>query len=456
MPKQEGENITPRETGVELNPLQLVNWIDSRPDLYYIREAADRIQARYDSDSKEITFQSPSRRTVRSREENWRYKFKDFVFPGGRSIRGNSYASQEFDQTCTNTAGVMSLSTLWDAVSTYPIIQYGIASYLKWLSLPTALAVSALVLAASNKLGQDSCNRSKGKKLSSKFALAGFLALSAVKTLMSGVGMDILVNPTGITKGYADELARGQINSAESQLEALRRLENPKYLEFKNSCEAQKEQMKGLKTDDPLSTRLYVLAYGEYRQRLEMQKMTPEATLSKYGGSINNIPGDCNKQMIQLGLDNKAAEELSQKVATWRTEIDRMPSLQFLQKNFPDLYADNFKKDGQDIVISDGGVMVRSASTQFYNKLGDPREIWTLGFSLVWMFVSIILSVIAVFLLWSKSRLEDMKMSYSNDLLLERKKFLDGYRESLEKFQRIRREKLLGEIQTPRNGGNQK
>ena len=452
MPDAQGQGDQTRESGIELNPLQLVSWIDSRPDLYYIREAADRIQARYDSDSGEITFQSPSRQTVRKREENWRHKFKEFIFPGGRSIRGKSYASQEFDQTCRNTAGVMAISTLWDAVSTYPIIQYGISSYLKVLSIPAAVGLSALVLYGSNKLGQDSCNRSKGKKQNSKFALAGFLALSVVKTAMSGVGMDILVNPTGITKGYADELASAQIADAEKQLKELRQMKNPKYIEYKNSCDALKEQMKGLKTEDPLSTRLYVLAYGEYRQRLEMQKATPAETLRKYGGSLNNVPGDCNKQFIQLNLDNKAAERLSVKVDSWKNQRNTLPSLMFLEKNFPNIYQDNFSRRGDDVFISDGGVMVRSASIQFFTKLRDPKEVWSLGFSLVWMLVSIIFSGVAVIQLWQKSRLEDMKMSYSNDLLLERKKFLDGYRESLEKFQQVRRERLLGEGK----GGNAK
>ena len=269
---------------------------------------------------------------------------------------------------------------------------------------------------------------------------------------MSGVGMDILVNPTGITKGYANELAAEQIADADKQLRELRQMKNPKYIEYKNSCDALKEQMKGLKAEDPISTRLYVLAYGEYRQRLEMQKATPAETLRRYGGALNNVPGDCNKQFIQLSLDNKAAEELSARLDSWKNQKNNLPSLMFLEKNFPNIYQDNFTARGNDVYISDGGVMVRSATEQFFTKLRDPREIWSLGFSLVWMLVSIIFSGIAVIQLWQKSRLEDMKMSYSNDLLLERKKFLDGYRESLEKFQQVRRERLLGE----RNGGEGK
>jgi polyphosphate kinase len=52
------------------------------------------------------------------------------------------------------------------------------------------------------------------------------------------------------------------------------------------------------------------------------------------------------------------------------------------------------------------------------------------------------LSVGAVFLLWGKSRSEDMKMSYSNELLLEREKFLEGYSATLDEFQTMRRKRL--------------
>ena len=447
---EQGQSSQPlRSDGVELNPMELMSWIESRPELYYIREAADRVQARYDAEKDEITFQAPSRRLVRDREANWRYRFKEFIFPGARSIRGTSCASQEFDQTCRNTAGLMSLSTLWDGVSTYPIIQYGFSTYLGAASIPGAIGISAIILAASNKSGQESCNRSKGKKISSKFALASFLALSAIKTLMSGVGMEILVNPTGITKGYAQELAKEQVLDTEKQLDALRTFKNPKYVEFKKSCDSLRDQLKGVPRTDPLWNSLYVLAYGEYKERLANQGLTPEQILKKYGGTVNNIPGDCNKQRIQLAIDSKSADQLSNRLQKWRTEIDMMPSLMFLEKNFPDLYRDNFRQDGDRVLISDGGDMVRSASLQFYQKLGDGKEIWSLGFSLVWMLVSIILSVGAVFLLWSKSKLEDMKMSYSNDILAERSKFLDGYRESLERFQQVRRERLFNS----KNGG---
>jgi hypothetical protein len=434
---------TPKDSSVvELSPLTLVKWIDTSPDLRYIREAADNIQARYDSDSKDIAFQTPNRRTVSSREDSIGFRLKEFFWPSGKSLRGTTCASQEFDQSCRNTASLMAGSTLWDAVSTYPIIQYGFSSYLGILSIPSAISLSLLMMFFSNKAGQESCNRTKGKKSSARNALLVFFVLSAIKTALAGVGMDILVNSSGITKEYASQLANEQIDNSQRQLNELRKLRNPKYLEYKDSCDTLKQQMQGLKREDPLFTTLYVRAYGEYRQQLGNQSLSIKQILQKYGASISNVPGDCVKQRIQAEIDGSAADQLSLKLDKWRAEKESLPSLQFLQKYFPTMYSDKFKANGNDIVIRDGFEMVRAANTQFFSKLIDSSKIWGLGFSLFWMFISIILSVGAVFLLWGKSRSEDMKMSYSNELLLEREKFLEGYSATLDEFQSLRRNRL--------------
>lgn len=434
--------ISKDSSAVELSPLTLVKWIDTSPDLRYIREAADKIQARYDSESQEVAFQTPNRRTVSARDEGIGSRLREFFWPKGTSLRGKTCASQEFDQSCRNTASLMAGSTVWDAVSTYPIIQYGISSYLGIFSIPSAVSLSLLLMFFSNKAGQESCNRTKGKKNSASNALIVFFVISAVKTILAGVGMDILVNGTGITKEYALQLASEQVDNSQRQLDELRKLKNPKYLEYKSSCESLKQQMEGLKREDPLFTTLYVRAYGEYKQQLGNQNLSIQQILQKHGGSVSNIPGDCVKQRIQAEIDGSAADRLSLQMDKWRSEKETLPSLQFLQKHFPTIYSDKFKNQGNDIVIRDGGEMVRAASKQFFSKLGDSSKVWGLGFSLFWMFISIVLSIGAVFLLWGKSRSEDMKMSYSNELLLEREKFLEGYSVTLEEFQSTRRKRL--------------
>jgi len=433
---------------VDLSPLTLVKWIDTSPDLQYIREAADKLQARYDSEAKEISFQNPDSKIISKRRDNLKHRLREIFWPSGASLRGNTSASQEFDQSCRTTAKLMAVSTIWDAISTYPILQYGTSSYLGILATPAAIAISTFLMFGSNWSGQHSCNRTKGKKGSARGALVLFAILSFGKTALAGVGMDILVNSSGITKEYAALLANEQIDKTQEQLNKLRKLENPKYLEYKQSCETLKNQLKPLERDNPLFTTFYVRAYGEYKEQQAMQGMSTQQKLERFGGSISNIPGDCNKQRLQAEIDGSAGDQLSIRLDQWRTLKESQPPLQFLSQNFPDVFTDKFKVVGNEVIIRDGGQMVTAAWTQFFTKLFDPSRAGELGFSLFWMFCSVVLSGGAVFLLWGKSKSEDMKMSYSNELLLEREKFLEGYTEALEEYQARRRSSMA---QTIRN-----
>jgi hypothetical protein len=436
---------------VELSPKTLIKWIDTSPDLKYLRVAADTLKARYNSESKEISFQTPDRRIISKRIDNFRYRLREILWPSGNSLRGKTSASQEFDQSCNTTANLMAGSTAWDAVSTFPILQYGINSYLGFLAAPAAITLSLLIMIVSNWSGQLSCNRTKGKIITARNALLVFAFLSFVKTALAGVGMDILVNSSGITKEFATQLAGEQIDKSQKQLDLLRKLESPKYLEYKQSCDALKSQIKQLRREDPLFTTLYVRAYGEYKDQLAMQGMSTQQKLNRYGGNISNIPGDCIKQRIQAEIDGSASDQLSLKLDKWRLEKESQPSLQFLNMNFPEVFSDKFKVERGEAVIRDGGQMVGAANIQFFKKLFDPNKIGDLGFSLFWMFISIILSTGAVFFLWGKSRSEDMKMSYSNELLLEREKFLEGYTSTLEEYQTQRRQSMKARMNRHRH-----
>lgn len=427
------------DSSVKVNPLTLVRWIDTSPDLLYIREAADRLQAQYNNESKNIVFQTPDRGIVYSKNNsNW---LKEILWPSGKSLRGKTCASQEFDQSCSRNSFLMAGSTAWDAVSTYPIIQVGASAYLGFMASPFAIGVSLFIMIASNWAGQNSCNRTRGKKIGARGALIIFAALSIGKTILAGVGMDILSNKTGISKEYAANLASAQIDKSQRQLDQLRKLENPKYLEYKQSCDALKKQLAPLERANPLFTTFYVRAYGEYREQKTMQGLTTQDKMNKYGGSISNVPGDCNKQRIQAEFDGAAGDQLSLLLDKWRAEKESLPELEFLSKNFPKVYNDQFMTESsqKEVVIRDGGQMIGAAWTQFFGKLFDKSRIFQLGFSLFWVSVSVILSAGAVFGLWRISKDEDMKMSFSNELQLDKEKFLEAYSDTLDQYQKNRR-----------------
>ena len=180
-----------------------------------------------------------------------------------------------------------------------------------------------------------------------------------------------------------------------------------------------------------------------------MRGLTNEQII-KLHGSVSNIPGDCNRQRIQTDLDGEAATALRNKLKVYRSDQENMNSFAFLSTHFPDTYEEQFtvNSDGE-VQIREGGVLLGTAIKQFYSKLLTPSEIPSLGFSLIGMLMSIILSAGSAYSLWIKSKEEDMLMSYSDQILAERQDLLNGYSEKLEISQRRRRNQL-----NSGNGGN--
>ena len=162
----------------------------------------------------------------------------------------------------------MASSTIWDAVTTYPIIQFGIADFAGVLAFPFAAVISLGITGACNNRGQASCNRTKGKKKAAKFALIVFLGLSALRTAGSGVGLEMIFNRAGITRGYAEKLVSEQIRDTESRVKELGTLQNPILVEFKEACEAADAQLRNLSRDNPLWERKLLSLQDCFERRL--------------------------------------------------------------------------------------------------------------------------------------------------------------------------------------------
>ena len=449
MPEELDSKRGAGDGSVELTPLQLIRWIDTSPDLAYLREAANRVQARYDSTTGELTFQELGVTTVVSQEKNPKNSLVNLFWPRKNSLRGQSCASEDFDSSNNLTVKFMAASTIWDAVTTYPIIQFGITDFAGWLSMPFAVAISLGLTGVSNNRGQVSCNRTKGKKNSAKVALLAFLGISFARTAFSGVGIDMIFNRQGITRGHADQLVKDQISDTELRVKELATLQNPILKDYADACRATEDQLKGLVKNNLLWDSTYRKAYGSFRQQEQMRGLTNQQII-KLHGSVSNIPGDCNRQRIQTDLDGEAATALRNKLKVYRSDQENMNSYTFLSTHFPDTYEEQFtvNSDGE-VQIREGGVLLGTAIKQFYSKLLTPSEIPSLGFSLIGMLMSVILSAGSAYSLWRKSKEEDMLMSYSDQILAERQDLLNGYSEKLEISQRRRRNQL-----NSGNGGN--
>lgn len=430
--------------GIHVDPIRLTQWIASRPDLGYLVKAAKESRCLYDKSTDTLSIAPPEDVVGKKNNGLW-VKFREVFWPSASSMRGKAYASEEFDGTCSRAANMMAGSTLWDGISTVPFVQFALINYLKWAALPAAVGISLGLMLLSNVAGRLGVNRSAGKGLIANTGLSLFILLSLAKTLLSGVGFDILVNQDGITREYAKKVLSQQLADNQKKLEELESFKNPKLLSFQNSCEPLKQILPGIPRDvNPIKWQeIYVRAYGTYAQQESMRGLTNQQILDKYGG-INQVPGVCKRADIQQSLDLKEADKMRLKIASWSSKVGAIPPLQMLQSDFPRVFKSEFKinRDGE-IVIRSGQQVVGEAFLQFFDKLQDPESVFQLGISLFWMVISLILSVLATILLWALSRYRETKWSFDANLLTRQLQVMQAYQNA-----------LPGELERRRRGDN--
>ena len=375
------------EDKVKVFPVQLTSWIEGQPDLAYLVEAANSSPALYTTGSKELKV-APQREDIVNRKYSSNTaKIREFIWPSARSMRGDCFGTKTFDETCTRAANTMAGSTLWDAVSTIPFVQFALINYLKFASLPVAFVISIGLMVLSNVAGRTGANRAKGRGAIANYGLAFFILLSLVKTLLSGVGFDILVNKDGITKEYANQVLDEQIDKKQSTLEELQALKNPKLLNLQSACQPLLDKLarinKDLQPEEHNTT--WVRAFGLWEQKQSMIGMNNDALIKKFGG-VSGIPGVCNQSSAQLALDLKDADRMRENISLTRNKLGDETALNILQSDFPKVFSNEFKivEDG-NIEIKSGQEVVGQAFTQFFDKIQDPERIFGLGVSLFWM-----------------------------------------------------------------------
>jgi hypothetical protein len=420
-----------------IKSLDLVRWIETQPDLAYLRDIAGNTPAQHDKTNGSFAVQSADPTLIKSRFSGPLLSLRDVVWPSARSMRGLTYSSPRLESSCNTTAKVMAASTIWDGISTVPFIQFGLQGFFGVASGPVAWGISGGLMVVNNILGKLGSNRSSGSQRLADAGLLGFLLLSLLKTGLAGVGFEILINQDGIARRYSETLAAEQIERVSKNLNELLQYQNPKYLQFKQACLAAKKELEGVSRTDPKFDSIYRRAFGSVEEQARLRSMP----FNEKAGLLANssIEGECAKQDIQLFVDQKTADRLRIDLDRYKEDRPQMTSMEFLKKEFPSVYKQEFIEDSNGAIrIREGGTVIGQAFSQFLTKIRNPGQISELAVSLFWMGVSIVLSTLAVIFIWSLSRNKEMIMSHSNTLLLTRNNLLQAYQAALPKAQQRR------------------
>ncbi len=425
MPKKEGEEI--------------ISWIESQPELDYIRVAANKTLCDYRKDKTELS----ERIIVNRREdlplikESILNKILNVVWVPGSKLRGTQIASKELDNSLSTSAKVMSVSTIWDFACTLPIFTYVLSPLARGFAGPAGFILGFIILGASNITGENSTNLTSNNKSKARASLIAFLVLSLAKTAVSGVGIDMIISKGRIIDGFAEEkiLEKSQDEAKKINIALTDKVTDSSIssdLEFaRNRCLELTNQMKQLDLGKGKQRKIY--------REIKEAKKIPCAKADSLG---NIESADREKQLLRI---NKEKQE-AQKQIEDRAELG---SIGYLLKYYPRVYRSYFdgvppswvitSKNSKTIIDERPidwrderkGDAVEASMKQFFGKL-EAGELASLGFSIFAFVVSIILSVTAAILLYTTGNNSEVKASFTSGLGKKSNALLSDYRDDLD------------------------
>ena len=422
---------------------ELLNWIETQPELKFIREQANRTFVSYDISEKDVN----KRISVIGKNEldikkGIFQKLWELVWVPGRQLRGTSYSDENLDKRLAATSALMSFSTIWDMVCTFPVLFY-VMKGLAIFTVPAATAASLLILAMSNAAGKFAMDRNKGNKSVATFLLFIFFILSLVKTAFSGVGLELIGGSQRLKNLKAREVLAqkdllstsrpntqiydalyknssaecDRLAAAQSRLDITKPGQKGQWNKLQRQMFEEPKRLENSDADNLLRNFSGQLGPCKVRNYIDQISGVSDQNLDKSFSNLSKIEESLSPLALlyvrsrgsyyaHFNGDGLAGEPYEM---VW-FNID--PSLGIQVKSD---CPDNDKKCFGQPRWASGNEAIKVATIDFYEKVGR-RDFKGLGSSLIGFFISIILSVTAIVLLFGTSN--DRKVRASRATIL--------------------------------------
>ena len=409
----------------------LFDWLEQQPELAQLRKQAAATPCEYCP--TEITTDlrlKTKANTELANEEGIIGKFRDIIWVPGRNMRGNAFSTPELDRSLSSVAKLMSISTLWDFVTTIPLFSFSLSLF-SWGAIPAGTALSFILLWASNVAGENATDRRPKHTSKANWSLAAFVLLSVAKTLVSGVGVDLMIGNRAIQAEYAQKLAENKLSEDRANLTEQSK-PSSNLIAATQRCSELQDQMKQLGANRAVNnlqyTSVLVQANGTFEDNKSDKNLTNEELSKKYSTS----KGVCRYEQALKDLQkekNQSALSLIEKQANAQKSL---PPLKYLQQYAPNIYNEHFKGSGSNIEWVNGSEAVGEATDQFYKKLL-AGEFGLLGFSLFTFAISFILTGSASVMLYLIGKNPQVQASYTGALEEYRNRRLSDYENLVKK-----------------------
>ncbi len=323
---------------------------------------------------------------------------------------GKAFVSKELKEHAEVTARVVSASSLLDFATNAPLLYFAFKDFGFILALLVSSTTNVIVLKFTNDTATAVSGRKPVNKFWSGVAAVGLIAMNAVQSLVSGVGVELLNNQSVLSSQKAQEVIQEQIQKTET----IKNLDSPKYRDANARCEEGKQKLNSFNRNHPRWDSLYAELNGQWGERYQDWRKFP----------LEKLP-ICH-QVLRLREETfrnyeLAKADLEVKLAV-RVRIGN--DIVFLQKEIPAVYAEHFTTNGE---IKSGVEAVRLATQNFFGKLKG-GDLEGLGFSLFFFCLSVITSSVACFMTIAHAQREDTQKSRNEAVEQERDRWLEEMR----------------------------
>ena len=410
----------------------LYDWLEERDELKEIRAQASGTPCEYRPNETipGLRLKPEVARELQNDEKGVIDKLWEEVWVPGRKLRGNAYSTPELDASLNSVAKLMSISTLWDFVTTIPLFSYSLSLF-SWAAVPAGTLLSFILLIASNYAGHNSTDRRPRHTAKANWSLTAFVLLSVAKTLTSGVGIDLMIGNRAIATEYAQQLAETKLIEDRENYK-LQSLPDGNLTSATERCAQLQSQMQELGKNRAANDAQYVSILVQANGTFEDNKSDKSLSTQDLARKYSLTKGVCRYEQALKDLQKEKTAPYLSSIETREKAQKSLPPLKYLEQYEPNIFSEHFRSKGDNIEWVNGSEAVGEATDQFYKKLF-AGELGLLGFSLFTFGVAVILTGAASIMLYTTGKNHQVKASFTEDLLDLRNNIVSDYEKQAKK-----------------------
>jgi hypothetical protein len=179
-----------------------------------------------------------------------------------KAFHGTVIVSQDLAKQATLTAGTVTVSSLFNFFTNYPLLFFAFKDMGLFGVVLTSLC-NILILKFTNDTTTAVSSRTKYNKTWQLWAIAASLSINILQSIASLVGTELMLNQSGLSQIKAAESIQKQIQ----QVETLKQLDSPQYQQARQRCQEGEQQLNQLERTNPRWDSLYLQLYGTWGER---------------------------------------------------------------------------------------------------------------------------------------------------------------------------------------------